>query len=177
MSIRWAPAFALALSATGALLQTGCETKAQTGALTGGAIGTATGALIGGNVAGAAIGGGVGALVGGVVGSSMDANDRARANTGTAQFTPLTAKEVQDWVLNNRVDKLNNLGPYSINANELTTLNAAYANQRFSASGPKLTTLQISYLYGVICYFQSTMNPICQEPPVLGSDAVQPASK
>jgi hypothetical protein len=159
MSMRWAKVWALTAITAGALSQTGCQTKAETGALTGGAVGTAAGALIGGNVGSAAIGGGIGALTGAVVGSSMD-----RADKPTPQLKPLRAKTVEDWVMNNRVEKLNNLGPYTISAKDLNTLNAAYANQRFSASGPKLSTLQLAYLYGVICYFQSTTNPMCQEP-------------
>jgi hypothetical protein len=175
MSRPWAQVVMVATLSAGLLIQTGCETKAETGALTGGAIGTAAGALIGGNIAGAAIGGGVGALTGAVVGSSMDQADRAAATATPAPvqtFHPLKASDVEDWILNNRVDKINNLGPYTIQQKELDILNHAYANQQFSAQGPKLSTLQIAYLYGVICYFQSTSNPICNEPPKLGEDAL-----
>jgi hypothetical protein len=174
MSMRWARVWALTVVTVGALSQTGCETKAQTGALTGGAIGTAAGALIGGNIGGAAIGGGIGALTGAVVGSSMDSSDRAAANQDgqpVTQFKPLTAKEAEGWILSHQADKLGNLSPYSINASELQKLNSAYANQQFSKDGPKLTTIQLSFLYGVICYFQSQTNPICSEPPQLGCDA------
>lgn len=166
----------LALTAL-ALIQAGCETKTQTGALTGAAVGTAAGALIGGDLGGAAIGAGLGAIAGGVVGMGMDESDRRQS----AQMPPqapsqptlqrVTAAQIEDWIVNNRTEMLGNLGLYQITASDLNRLNSAYASQQFSTKGPKLTTIQLAQLYGVICYFQSSTNPICSEPPALGSDA------
>ena len=165
------------------MLQVGCETKTQTGALTGAAVGTAAGALISHNAGGAAIGAGLGALAGGVIGMGMDESDRANAQAeaqAQASAQPrlrlVTYEDVSRWVKNNDNAHLNNLGQYQITASDLNKLNAAYANQRFSASDATLTTLQLAQLYGVICFFQSSFNPICAEPPALGKDSGEMSS-
>ncbi|MFZ4098964.1 MAG: glycine zipper domain-containing protein [Chlamydiia bacterium] len=161
-----------ALFAMGCIAQTGCETKAQTGALTGAAVGTAAGALIGGNVGGAAIGAGLGVLAGGVVGLGMDESDRSREQPQPQQpfLRRVSYREIAGWVKHNEYANLNNLGQYQVTASDLNKLNAAYANQRFEAADSPLTTLQLAQLYGVICFFQSSTNPICSEPPELGQD-------
>ena len=162
-----------ALFAMGCVAQTGCETKAQTGALTGAAVGTAAGALIGGDVGGAAIGAGLGALAGGVVGLGMDESDRSRGQPQPQQSSlrRVSYREIAGWVKHNEYANLNNLGQYQVTASDLNKLNAAYANQRFDAADSPLTTLQLVQLYGVICFFQSSTNPICSEPPEFDQEA------
>lgn len=56
----------------GAILVSGCETKAQSGALLGTAIGAGAGQLIGGDTAGTLIGAGVGAGAGYIFGNEQD---------------------------------------------------------------------------------------------------------
>ena len=56
----------------GAIMVSGCETKAQTGALLGTAVGAGAGQLIGRNTAGTLIGAGVGAGAGYMLGNEQD---------------------------------------------------------------------------------------------------------
>ena len=85
----------LAISATGMVLLTGCETDAQNTALLGTAIGAGVGALAGGDTEGALIGAAVGGGAGYVVGNESDkqktreeiADVRAEQNIVTVWIT------------------------------------------------------------------------------------------
>jgi outer membrane lipoprotein SlyB len=80
----------------GAILVSGCETKAQSGALLGTAIGVGAGQLIGGNTAGTLIGGAAGAAGGYIIGNEMDKSAQRKATPST----PVEPNTETVWITN-----------------------------------------------------------------------------
>ena len=92
--MRYKPLIAVAVTAIGLALATGCNTTpVQDGAVVGGALGAGTGAILGHQVGkqgeGALIGAGIGALTGALVGDQIDkAGQRQAAAPPPAPLPP-----------------------------------------------------------------------------------------